>query len=75
MKTTPTRRKLIADAQAKHFTVVESETCVRISTGKTYRSLGVTIWPDGTATRNDIDFSQCLCIRTVKAMRELLGLA
>ena len=74
MKTTPKRRKMINDSIKEGYTVVEKEFGVDINVGKTRRSVGITLWPDGTATRNDCDLTICAAIRTVKEMRKCLGL-
>jgi hypothetical protein len=74
METTRSMRRLIDDAKARGLTVREREQFCDINRGKTLRSLGIRIWPDGTATRNDIELSLCLAIRTQKQMREILGL-
>jgi hypothetical protein len=74
MKTTKGRRQLINDALASGMTVRERDGRCDISTGKTYRSVGITIWEDGVATRNDVEPSSCLSIRTIKQMRGILGL-
>jgi hypothetical protein len=66
---------MIDDAKAKGLRVDERPHCVRIWTGKTCRSVGITMWEDGTATRADISLSETNIIRTIKAMRQLLGLA
>jgi hypothetical protein len=74
MKTTAQRRKLIEEARVRGLTVRETNSCVHILTGKTFKSVGITLWPDGTATRSDIDFQLCTTIRTIKLMRIILGL-
>ena len=74
MQTTPHRRRMINDAIAKGYTIVEGWNSVNINTGKTRRSVGITLWLDGTATRNDVDLTVATAIRTVKDMRKCLNL-
>ena len=71
---TKAQTSLIADAVAAGLNVSESATCVTIRTGKTRRSAGLHLWPNGTATRSDADASVCSAIRSVAAMRRVVGL-
>lgn len=70
------KRQLIVEAIAAGFVVemLPNSDIVNIRRGKTYRSVGVTIWGDGIATRSDIRHDLCLAIRTVKQVRQILGL-
>lgn len=74
MNTTRARRKMIDDAKAKGYTVIESESNVQIWTGSDDGDVGITLWFDGVSTRADIDLRYATAIRTVKAMRQLLNL-
>jgi hypothetical protein len=47
---------------------------ITIRKGKSTHSVGITIWPDGTATRSDVAFELTTTIRTQKEMRAILGL-
>ena len=71
---TKAQKSLIADAVAAGLNVSESASCVTIRTGKTHRSAGLHLWPDGTATRSDVELSLCSAIRSAAAMRRVVGL-
>lgn len=74
MNTTKAIRKLIDDAIAAGHEVEESAYEVRIPPLKRGR-VGITIYQDGTALRNDVpDLSLLTTIRTQKQMRKLLDL-
>ncbi len=71
------REKMLADAAAAGYAIErKGETTYVVRRQKRTRQIlaGIVIWGDGTATRADIDLSLCLSIRTIKAMREQLGI-
>lgn len=66
---------LISDAEKAGLVVIPMpDGSVVIRKGKSPKSVGITIWPDGTATRSDVDLALASSIRTVKQMRGILGL-
>lgn len=65
-------RKLIDDAKAAGLKVREEHNYVDIKRKRP--SLGLVIFEDGVAVRNDVDLSVCTAIRTQKQMRKILGL-
>lgn len=73
MNTTKAMRQLIDDAIAAGYKVEESIYAVRIPAKRRF-GIGITIYPNGTAVRNDVDISFVNAIRTQKQMRKLLGL-
>jgi hypothetical protein len=73
VKTSKQLRRLINDALNAGHEIREETTLIRIFPLKRGRP-GIDIWGDGTATRNDIDLSLTLTIRTQKVMREILDL-
>lgn len=72
MTTTRERRRMINDAKRLGMIVAESATGCVIKRGP--RSAGIILWPNGTATRTDVDLQAATAIRTVKAMRGVLGM-
>lgn len=53
----------------------QSESPDRVEvTAKTRGRPGITLWPDGSATRNDVECHLQLKVSTIKEMREVLGL-
>lgn len=65
--------RIIEDAQEKGLNVIRhSDGTVSINKGK--RGVGIRIFQDGVAVRNDVDLTIAIAIRTQKQMREILGL-
>lgn len=73
-----TLEKIIADAQAAGYVVVRHENCVDIKRmtkhAKPRVAVALRIWEDGTAIDGTLDLAAAKAIRTVKAMREFLGI-
>jgi hypothetical protein len=76
MQLTAKRQQLVNDAIAAGYTVQHDDQAVHIFKrhGGNKRIIkGITMFPSGTAIRADISLEVCLSIRTIKAMREQLG--
>jgi hypothetical protein len=73
-QSTLARRNFVTDAVNAGYLVEPEGGSIAIHAGKTKRSTGIRLWPDGTATRNDCDPSAAMVIRTLKEMRQLLEL-
>lgn len=75
--------KIIKESKEKGYIVDEYSTDssgipnrVDIHTGKRRWTNGLTIWPDGTATRNDLsDLSLAVKITRISSMRKVLKLS
>lgn len=74
MTTSPGIARIIEEAKERGFIIQELPHGSGVNINKTRRGVGITIWADGTATRNDVDLHLTMTIRTHKAMRRILGL-
>ena len=63
--------QIIADAINRSYEVTQDGNVVHVFKNK---DTGLTFWPDGTATRADVDLVVCKAIRTIKEMRRALEL-
>ena len=70
------RKKLIQDAKDAGYTVrTDDDGTVEIFKSRgTHITRGLSMWPNGTATRMDTDLTVCGSIRRLVDMRAVLGL-
>lgn len=68
----PSLVRLIEDARAAGYEITDANALCRIRVSP--KGIGLDLWADGTATRNDVQLDLALTIRSAAQMREILGL-
>ena len=64
-------KQIIKDAKTRGY-IVKENNYGSVDINVSPRGLGVRLWPDGSATRNDVENHLALTIRTQKEIRKVL---